>query len=180
MSVRTPREYSFKIVICGDWAVGKTSLVRRYSTDAFSQDYLPTIGANVVVKEVDLHGFRIHLTIWDTGGQERFSSLRRKYYEGADGVIFAFDLTRPETFHHIESRWLPEVNAVLEDYTPALLATKADLAEKRVVSPSWGEKLGRRLGASYFEISALTGQNVEKAFRNLSQTILSRALTKTK
>lgn len=166
--------------MCGDWAVGKTSLVRRFSTDAFSHDYLPTIGANLVVKEVDLHGFRIHLTIWDTGGQERFSSLRKKYYEGSDGVVFAFDLTRPETFYHIETRWIPEVNAVLKDYIPSLLATKADLTDKRVVSPSSGEDLGRRMGARYFETSALTGQNVEKAFQNLSQMILSRALTKPK
>lgn len=163
--------------MCGDWAVGKTSLVRRYATNTFTHDYLTTIDLNQVAKEVDVDGIKIDLSIWDTGGQERFSSLRKRYYRGADAVIFVFDITRPESFRAIEKRWIPEVNEVLDEYILTLWGTKADLKDQRVVSTNSGDRLARKLKAYYFETSSLTGQNVEKAFKSLSRLILSKALT---
>lgn len=173
-----PQEYRFKIVVCGDWAVGKTSLVRRYATNQFTQDYLTTIAVNFISKEVIIDGVHVNMTIWDTGGQERFSHLRRRYYKDSHGVILVFDLTRPESFRHIEKRWLPEINEIIDDYVPAIWGTKADLVEQRVVSTSSGERLARKINAYYFETSSLTGQNVEKAFLSLGRLVLSNALTK--
>ncbi|MFW9985745.1 MAG: Rab family GTPase, partial [Candidatus Odinarchaeota archaeon] len=95
MTTDTPTRYRFKIIVCGDWAVGKTSLVRRFATNTFTHDYLTTIDVNVLNKELIVDGFNISLQMWDTGGQERFSHLRKRYYRGANGVIFLFDITRP-------------------------------------------------------------------------------------
>lgn len=177
MTAESVNKYRFKIIVCGDWAVGKTSLVRRFATDTFTHDYLTTIDVNQVSKTLDIDGIQVNLSIWDTGGQERFSHLRKRYYAGAQGVIFVFDLTRPESFRHIEKRWMPEVNGVLEDYVPAVWGTKADLVDQRVVSTNSGDRLARRLKAYFFETSSLTGQNVEKAFQSLSRLILSKAMT---
>jgi small GTP-binding protein len=174
-----PDKYVFKIIVCGDWAVGKTSLVRRYATNTFTHDYLTTIAMNVVKKELVLDGFNINLALWDTSGQERFSALRKRYYRGSQGVIFVYDITRPESYRNIEKRWIAEVNGVLEDYVPALWGTKADLADKRVVSTTSGDRLARRLKAYFFETSSLTGENIEKAFTSLSRLVLSKALTST-
>jgi Rab family protein len=120
------------------------------------------------------------LALWDTSGQERFSALRKRYYQGAQGVIFVYDITRPESYRHIEKRWIPEVNEVLDDYVPALWGTKADLADKRVVIKNSGDRLARRMQAYFFETSALDGQNVNEAFTSLTRLVLSKALTSTK
>lgn len=180
MTTDTPTRYRFKIIVCGDWAVGKTSLVRRFATNTFTHDYLTTIDVNVLNKDLIVDGFNISLQMWDTGGQERFSHLRKRYYRGANGVIFLFDITRPESFRNIEKRWIPEVNGVIEEYIPAVWATKADLVDQRVVSTTSGDRLARRLKAYFFETSALTAQNVEKAFTSLSRLILSKVLTSSK
>lgn len=178
MTEAGPNKYRFKIVVCGDWAVGKTSLVRRYATDSFTHDYLTTIAVNFIAKDVVIDGIHVGMTIWDTGGQERFSHLRKMYYKDSHGVILVFDLTRPESFRHIEKRWLPEINGIIDDYVPTIWGTKADLVDKRVVSTSSGERLARKIDAYYFETSSLTGKNVEKAFLTLGRLVLSKALTK--
>jgi small GTP-binding protein len=170
-------KYIFKVIVCGDWAVGKTSLVRRFATNTFTEDYLTTIAMDVTNKEMVVDGFNVNLALWDTSGQERFSALRKRYYEGAQGVIFVYDITRPESFRHIEKRWISEVDEVLENYVPALWGTKADLADQRVVSKNSGDRLARRMKAYFFETSALNGHNVNKAFTSLSRLVLSNALT---
>lgn len=180
MSASNSNKYIFKIIVCGDWAVGKTSLVRRFATNTFTEDYLTTIAMDVTNKELVVDGFNVNLALWDTSGQERFNALRKRYYKGAHGVIFVFDITRPESYRHIEKRWIPEVNAVLDDYVPAVWGTKSDLADQRVVSTNSGDRLASRLKAYFFETSALTGENVEKAFTSLSRLVLSKALTSAK
>ncbi|MHA2405887.1 MAG: Rab family GTPase [Candidatus Hermodarchaeia archaeon] len=180
MSSNGSNKYIFKIILCGDWAVGKTSLVRRFATNTFTEDYLTTIAMDVTSKELVVDSFNVNLALWDTSGQERFSALRKRYYQGAHGVIFVFDITRPESYRAIEKRWIPEVNEVLEDYISALWGTKSDLAEQRVVSTNSGDRLARRMKAYFFETSSLSGENVEKAFTSLSRLVLSKALTSSK
>ncbi len=177
MSNDGPREFRFKVSVCGDWAVGKTSLVRRFATNTFTHDYLTTIAVNHVTKKLKIQGFNIALQVWDTGGQERFSQLRQRYYKASDGVIFVFDLTRPESFRNIEKRWVSEVNGILEDYVPTIWGAKSDLFDQRVVSRNSGMRLARKMNAYYFETSALTGEKVEEAFSSLTKLILSKVLS---
>ncbi len=172
--------YLFKVIICGDYAVGKTSLLRRFTTGDFSFDYKSTLAVNLVKTEVIIEGFHINLSIWDTAGQERFQKLRKEYYKNAKAVIFVYDLTRPESYHHIYERWKPEVDSVIQGYIPLILGTKADLVEQRVVTTGSGEELARRFDTTYYETSALTGNNVEKAFHGLAQLLLTKTLTKPK
>jgi small GTP-binding protein len=177
----TPKQletYVFKVIICGDYAVGKTSLVRRYTTGTFSYDYKSTLAVSFVKSEVTIEGFHIDLAIWDTAGQERFQQMRKEYYKNARAVIFVYDLTRPETYHHVEGRWKPEVDSTVQGYTSMVIGTKSDLADQRVVTTRSGEALARRIGARYIETSALSGANVEKAFHDLARLLLTNALTK--
>ncbi|MFX1473954.1 MAG: Rab family GTPase [Promethearchaeota archaeon] len=180
MASEATQSYLFKVIICGDYAVGKTSLVRRFSTGTFSYDYKTTLAVSFVKTEVSIEGFHIDLSIWDTAGQERFEKMRKEYYKNAKAVIFVYDLTRPESYHHIEKRWKPEVDSAVQGYTTILIGTKADLAEQRVVTTRSGEDLARRIDATYYETSALTGANVEKAFHSLAQLLLTKTLTKPK
>ena len=102
--------YSFKIVVCGDYSVGKTSLLNSYVEKKFSTDYIPTLGVNVLRKEFTLGDDKfVKLILWDIAGQDLFSSVRNQFYEGSDAVIIVYDVTRPESLEstkkwHSESR----------------------------------------------------------------------------
>jgi len=168
--------YVAKVAMCGDWAVGKTSLVRRFAENKFDHNYIPSIGLNVVTKIIDLgEGRRLKLNIFDTGGQERFKSMRRRYYRGAQGVIFVFDLTRADTAVSLETRWLPEVESVLStDFERVVLGNKLDLEPQREVSEYAARQMAERIGAPYFETSALLGRNVQEAFRDLASRLMEK------
>ena len=85
--------FLFKIVLAGPRGSGKTNLLLRYADDCFSETYLSTIGVDFKVKVLNVNGENIKLQIWDTSGQERFHSITKSYYRGAQAIILVFDLS---------------------------------------------------------------------------------------
>lgn len=167
--------YVMKVAMCGDWAVGKTSLVRRFVENRFDHDYKPSIGVNIVVKIVDIGGKRVKLDIFDTGGQERFRPLRHQYYKGSSAAIFVYDMTRPESAVSIQDRWVADVEeAVPDSFERMVIANKADLGSERAISEYAGHQLADRIGALYAETSALDGRNVEQAFIELAAHLVKK------
>ncbi|MFX1575773.1 MAG: Rab family GTPase [Promethearchaeota archaeon] len=164
-----------KVIIVGDWGVGKTSLIRRFAENKFDHDYKPSIGVNIVTKVVDVAGRKLKLQLFDTGGQERFQSLRQRYYKGANAVIFVFDITRPSSASAIESKWLDEVKSILgEDFVRVVLANKTDLESGRAVSEYAAQQATDRIQGKYYETSALDGRNVTEAFSELAAELMEK------
>ncbi|MDO8055273.1 MAG: Rab family GTPase [Candidatus Hermodarchaeota archaeon] len=173
--VSGPAQYVVKTVICGDYGVGKTSLIRRFVENTFDHDYKPSIGVNILTKVVDIEGRRIKLQLFDTGGQERFRSMRQRYYVGAHAVIFVFDVTRASSATAIETQWIDEVEGVLgSDFERLVLANKADLAHEREVSGYAAKQATQRIQGNYYETSALSGVNVNEAFTDLAERLLKK------
>jgi small GTP-binding protein len=112
-------DYLIKIMLLGDSAVGKTSLMNRYvdmddksSPPQTLQSHLPTMGVDFRVKHLTLRsGERVRLQIWDTAGQERFNAITSSYYKHADGVCLVYDVTVPGTFENI-AKWLRNLDEV--------------------------------------------------------------------
>jgi small GTP-binding protein len=172
------RQYSFKIVVLGDWAVGKTSLIRRHAKGKFTFDTKATIGVDVTTKQYRLEGgITITLAIWDVAGQEFWSSVRHQYYGGANAAILVFDLTRPESFWHIKA-WYVDLRDNLGQKVPVvLLGNKTDLPDQRAVTLGEASELADGYGFKYFETSAATSENVDRAFYNLlAQIIISKKI----
>jgi small GTP-binding protein len=162
-----------KVVIVGDWGVGKTSLIRRFAENKFEHDYKPSIGVNIVTKVIDVKGRKLKLQLFDTGGQERFRPLRQRYYTGSNAVVFVFDITRAASAAAIESKWLDEVKSVLgEDFVRVVLANKTDLEPDRTVSQYAAKQATNRIQGKYFETSALNGHNVDVAFTELATQLM--------
>nr|MDO8086663.1 Rab family GTPase [Candidatus Sigynarchaeum springense] len=98
------REMVWKIVVLGDGSVGKTSLVEYYTHRSFKEFYLPTIGANFSIKEVDLDAnTRAKAYIWDVAGQSKFSQIRKMFYEKAVGALYVYDVTNRKTFDGVDA-----------------------------------------------------------------------------
>ncbi|MFX1486005.1 MAG: GTP-binding protein [Promethearchaeota archaeon] len=168
--------YLFKTIVVGDGAVGKTSLTARFSEGHFSDQYKLTVGVSFAIKSIDVDGIKVKLQIWDTGGQERFSDLRSLYYKGAKGCLLVYDVTRRETFSHIEN-WFNEVVSQCRIIPMVLVANKVDLTDSRAVSREDGEQLAYSRGFPYYESSAKFGVNVIDCFSLLARMMVRKVLS---
>lgn len=167
---------TFKIVLIGDFAVGKTSLIQRYVSGKFSEDYRPSIGTNFFTKKFYLNPETIiTLQIWDIAGQiKKWLEMRQLYYKGTTGAIIVGDLERKDTFEQIEEFWVPDLIKHCGEIPFIIAANKNDL--KWQYSKKNLKKLSKNTNASDSIItSAKTGDNVEEAFRFLSELLVSKA-----
>jgi small GTP-binding protein len=165
-----------KVVLLGDPAVGKTSLVRRFVEDAYDESYLSTIGSNVYKKRVRLTmetGAPIEMTmmIWDIAGQRVCDTLKAAYYRGAHAAIVVCDITRRQTLESL-TEWVDNLHEVVEKAPVVILGNKYDLHEFRQVEPDELYDVAASYGAPMYHTSARTGENVEMTFRLIGQTLL--------
>lgn len=165
-------EYCFKILIIGDAAVGKSSLLTRFSENTFVHAYQSTIGIDFNTRMIRVDRAICKLEIWDTAGQERFSTITANYYRGAQGALLVFDVSRRDSFEHVQS-WLDRAMQLGgEDVEPVLVGNKVDLSdEERQVSTAEGEAMAQLMNIPYVETSALNGCNVEGAFVSMTAHI---------
>ncbi|MHA1302031.1 MAG: Rab family GTPase, partial [Candidatus Helarchaeota archaeon] len=94
--------FVFKIVVIGDPAVGKTSLIYRFSEHKFEKEYKPTLGANILIKDLQLENNTIKFLIYDIAGHMNWDEIRQLYYKGAQAAIIVFDVTRPKTLSSVD------------------------------------------------------------------------------
>jgi small GTP-binding protein len=173
-------EYVFKLVIAGDGAVGKTTLVQKFVEERFSEDYLATIGANIMKKEYKLPGEEVtcQFSIWDLAGQDLFKRARKSYFSNAAAGIIVFDVTRKATFEHVKN-WMLEFQVVGKVIPIVLVGNKVDLVENREVTQDEAEVLAKELNISYIETSAKMGSNVEEVFEMLAYFLVKSNFSQT-
>ncbi|XP_050243235.1 ras-related protein RABC2a [Quercus robur] len=166
-------DLSFKILLIGDSAVGKSSLLVSFISNSV-EDLSPTIGVDFKIKLLTVGGKKLKLTIWDTAGQERFRTLTSSYYRGAQGIILVYDVTRRETFTNLSEVWAKEVELYSNNQhcVKMLVGNKVDIDSERVVSREEGTALAKELGCLFLECSAKTRENVEQCFEELALKIM--------
>ena len=154
---------SKKIVLLGHFGVGKSSLVRRFVANEFSDDYKVTIGVNILKKQVDLDEDRMNLILWDVEGNDEMKNFRSSYLMGASAFIYVFDASRPITYQDLKIN----IDYLKEKYPEALIqiiGNKVDLVEQELIEERLKEK---DIKQAYLS-SAKTGQNVERVFHDLA------------
>lgn len=181
--------FSFKIVICGASSVGKTCLFNRYCFNSFNFDISPTIGINFhsVYLEINteneseiLKENYIVNSIFDFGGQERFTPLIPKFIEGANGALLVFDSVNYPSFHQLDF-WYDKliVNAVDSSIPIVLVGSKSDLIDQTANSEIVADELiynyvKERKLEGFYKTSALENYNVLKVFKELNNLMLKR------
>merc|ERR1719178_567530 len=154
----------FKLVLLGDTAVGKSSLVLRFVKGQFHEFQESTIGAAFLTQTVSLEDTTVKFEIWDTAGQERYRSLAPMYYRGAAAAIVVYDVTNKDSFTGAKS-WVKELqrrgdpNVVI-----ALAGNKADLDSRRKVDYEEAHAYAEENGILHLETSAKTAVNVKQLF----------------
>lgn len=166
----------------GDFAVGKTSLTRRFVEGIFVDNYLSTIGVKVDRKTLRLiyAGAEVQLTmmVWDLAGSEKFGHARANYLRGSAGAVLVCDLTRPETLTNLQS-YAEDLRRISPQAKLILIGNKYDLDAKKQISREQLETTVANLRAyDYYLTSAKTGDSVEAAFQTLGELMLTTDATR--
>ena len=177
MSGEKVKTVVLKLALLGDAGVGKTSLINMYTEKQFKEDYKPTLGVSITVKEIELESVntQIRLVLWDIAGQDRYELCRNMFFQGIIGAIFVYDTTRHSTFQNIEAKWLKDLKEYGEsDPAYIVIGNKIDLKDSRIVSTERGRDLSEKISAiDFLETSAKYGDNVENAFIKLVTKVLN-------
>jgi len=170
-----------KVCLVGDAAVGKTSLIRRFVHDAFSDAYVSTLGAKVLAKDVTVpvpqeHDVDVRMAIWDIIGETSLmEDLGETFFSGVQGVVAVCDLTRYSTFERLPL-WIDAVKKTAGDVPVALAVNKTDMREQVIVlyEESRIQDFAERWNARWRYTSAKTGTNVESLFFGLAEDMVRR------
>ncbi|XP_055741253.1 ras-related protein Rab-32-like isoform X2 [Salvelinus fontinalis] len=159
-SVSECKEYLFKVLVIGELGVGKTSIIKRYVHQLFSQHYRATIGVDFALKVINWDSKTlVRLQLWDIAGQERFGNMTRVYYKEAVGAFVVFDVTRGSTFEAV-SKWKHDLDSKvkLANGSPipsVLLANKCDQKNETSNNTSLMDNFCKETGfLGWFETSA--------------------------
>ncbi len=175
--------FGFKITVIGDGAVGKTSLIKKYTQGAFRKEYISTLGTQFSKYEEIIDGDKVELFLWDIAGQDQFQALRQRFYTGSSGaiVVFSHAAEQERSWEHIE-RWVADVKKHCPSIPMVLFGNKIDLVDEASLddgNPRGNANVeqfakdNRFVG--YYKTSALTGSGVTDAFKVLVKKLYTIA-----
>ena len=164
-----------KLLMLGDSGVGKSSLMIRFTNSTFSQQMMGTTGIDMRMKKMCIGERWVQIQIWDTAGQERFHSISRTYYRGAHGIILTYDVGDRTSFANLPN-WLEDIRKNTAMVCILLVGNKIDVPA--VVGEEEGRSLAEKNNIPFILTSAKNDQNVQDAFLNLIETILSSGIVK--
>ncbi|EDW49953.1 ras-like GTP-binding protein YPT1 [Drosophila sechellia] len=173
-TMRIPKQ---KVILCGDYGVGKSSLFRRFATNTFvtDTDRKSTLGLDHIDREYSVNEKQIKLQLWDTGGMERVASVTSSYYKFAEGVILVFALDNAASFHSL-SQHLLDIVTYAENAKIFICGNKSDLEgrEPEVSDEeveAFCEQCHSLISATY-KTSCRSGAGVEEMFRDISRQLV--------
>ena len=162
------------MMLLGDGQVGKTSLILRLTGNKFDESVLTTIGKEAYNYKTEINGNELKIKIWDTAGQERFKSMSVSVIKTVEGLILVYSIASKQSFNNLGG-WLKQLNDVddLSKKPIVIIGNKADLEAQRMVSYEEGEEFANQHGYHFYETSAKTEQNLQKAFDDIFQQLYS-------
>ncbi len=173
------KEIKRNVILLGDGAVGKTSLIRRFVLDQFNDNYISTIGTKVTKKEIEIdsHGskVRVILMIWDVIGQKDYGLTQSLSMRKIAGAILVSDLTRKETLASFQEYWIPKIKASRGNIPMVFLGNKTDLESERQFGLDEINKVAeeeQEMSIQSFLTSAKTGEHIDTVFELLAKAIV--------
>ena len=163
-----------KILTLGDTTVGKTSIVLQYTTQKYNTQILSTIGVDFKSKVINIDNNKVKMLIWDTAGEERFRNIASQYYNGADGALLIFDITKKSSFERIVY-WINELSQKknINELGLLLVGNKIDLEKERQVQKEEAERFAKENNLKYYEVSAAKNINIDNMMLDIIKQCIS-------
>ena len=166
-----------QLLIIGNSIVGKTSILTKYTTKNYTENYLATVGLDFFTKDETIDNKIIRIKIWDTAGQERYKAITKCFFQRAQGIIIVFDVTNKRSFDNLKM-WIDSINSQskltedLENMPIIIIGNKIDLP-KRVIDKETALNFAKEQNLDYFETSAKTGEGIDNAMRDLVKKVMA-------
>jgi small GTP-binding protein len=166
--------FVFKITVIGDGAVGKTSLIKKYTQGSFQKDYIKTLGAQFSKYDEEMGRDNCKLFFWDIAGQREFDFMRPTFYKGSKAAIIVFSHTDEDSFNHIMD-WHEDIKKYTGDLPIVLFGNKTDLIDEDDLEDDKVIKIVEdRNFLGYYKTSAKTGSGVYEAFQAIIKTLYNK------
>jgi len=170
-------KFTAKLILTGDYKVGKTSLIKRFIENSFKESYISTIGVEISKKSIIIdEDTNIQFVIWDIGGQiTQMAPYRKRFYEGANAAFIVLDRSREG---HIESvkAWYKDIKESIPNGIPiVIVGNKSDLVDKIAISEDEIKIVAKQYDFHYILTSAKTGENVNEAFLYIAYRFIEKA-----
>ncbi len=168
--------FVFKITVIGDGAVGKTSLIKKYTQGSFKKDYIKTIGAQFSKYDEDIEGANVKLFFWDIAGQAEFMFMRPTFYKGSKAaiIVFSHGPEEEESYQHVKE-WHEDIKKFCGDLPIVLFGNKIDLANEKDLGVKNVEDLvKKRKFLGYYKTSAKTGSGVYEGFQAIIKELYNK------
>lgn len=166
-------EISCKVVIVGNGAVGKSSMIQRYCRGTFTKSYKKTIGVDFLEKQLRIHGEDVRLMLWDTAGQEEFDAITKAYYRGAQACVVAFSTTDRDSLLAVK-KWKKKVEDECGDIPMVLVQNKIDLISQSEIDQLEAERLAAEAGMRLYRTSVKDDLNVGSVFQHLAENYVNK------
>jgi small GTP-binding protein len=161
-----------KLVVVGNASVGKTCIAKVATSGEFPEESVATLGASYVSKLVTVSGHDIRLQIWDTAGQERYRGMTPMYFRSANVAMVCYAINEQETFDAVDGWVMSLKENAPPDILFFLVGNKCDLETHRQVRMEAAQQKAKAIGATFYEVSAKTGDRVEELFIEMAKTFL--------
>lgn len=168
-------QFTAKLIVTGDFKVGKTSLIRRFVENNFKEDYISTIGVEISKKSIIMdENTKLNFVLWDIGGQiGQIRPYRQRFYDGANAAFIVVDRTRD----HLDSikTWFKDIKESVPNNIPiVIVGNKSDLNEKIVITEEQIKVIAKQLDLHFIVTSAKTGENVNEAFLYIAYRFIEK------
>ena len=165
-----------QLLIIGNSIVGKTSILTKYTTKTYNENYLATVGLDFFTKDEIIDDKTIRIKIWDTAGQERYKAITKCFFQRAQGIIIVFDVTNKKSFDDLKI-WIDSINSQskltedLENMPIIIIGNKIDIP-KRVIDKETALNFAKEQNLDYYETSAKTGEGIDAAIKDLVKKVM--------
>jgi small GTP-binding protein len=174
-SLNNYSDYVFRVILIGNFGVGKSSIITKFVSDKFNPQHISTIGIDFAIRTIDIDNKSVKLQIWDTAGQERFRVITNSYYRNKDCYILVFELNNMKSFENLKT-WIEDIKTTTNNDNPLffIIGTKKDLCNDMFIVNAYIDKFIKQYNIQgYFETSNKTGTNIEDIFKQITKVLMT-------